>query len=308
MTDFNSKDEAAQKKAIAQQLVFIELKPDAAKRMEIPPNVPVLKTDFESDAGKGELPPAILAAGIEALKLLQPNMRQYDRFLARYYLLEGQKALQERPVDEYEAQRNFQKVLDLNLGELSAEAAFYIAGLVSAVDIPQAEWLYRRSIELNPAAASAHFELARLLRERRDLPGALEEFERAYRLEPTSLNLLNEIGDTHVMAEDFGRARASFARAYELDPEYWLFPVKLGLVEYELQQYSSAIKHLREGLDLSPDELDDGYSQTMYLTGLYNLGLAYRDSGDTARARKLFQAVLKLAPDHQGAIEALAVM
>ncbi|HEX2916746.1 MAG TPA: tetratricopeptide repeat protein [Chloroflexia bacterium] len=292
--------------AIERGLVFIELKEEVRERLELPALIPIFKEDLENELNKGQLPPSSIAAGIEALKLLRPNVTEYDRFLARYYLLEGQRFLQEEPRDEYQAQRYFQKALDLDVDELSAEGAFYLAALVTADDPDKAVSLYRLSIELNPQAATPHFELGRLLRKRRDLPGALEEFEAAYRLDPGSANLLNEVGDTHLMANDMPKAQAAYRRAAELEPEFWELPVKLGIIDYNLDDFPAAIRDLRNGLDMAPDELEEGFTQTLYVEGLYYLALAYLRSGRPDQARKLFRAVLQIDPGHQGALEGLS--
>lgn len=287
--------------AIQRELVFIELKDEVRERLELPTMVPIFKSDLDQELAKGQIAPAAFAAAIEALKLLQPDITDYDRFLARYYLLEGQRALEEEPRDDYQAQRYFQKVVDLDQDELSAEGAFYLAALVSADDPDKAIKFYRLSIELNPQAAAPRFELARLLRERRDLPGALEEFEAAYRLEPDSANLLSEIGDTHLMAEDLPKAEAAYRQAAELEPEYWVLPVKLGIIEYDRQEYPAAIRDLRRGLDNAPNELDEGFTQEFYIDGLYYLALSYRATNRPDQARKLIRAVLQLDPGHEGA-------
>ncbi len=290
--------------ALASELLFIELKDEVRQRLGLPTRVPILKSDLESEFKNGTIPPSAWAAGIEALKLLHPNLLEYDTFLARYYLLEGRRALDER--DEYAARRFYQKALDLNNGALSAEAAFYLAAL-SRSDHDQAIHYYQRSIELNPNVATPHFELAKLLRERRDLQGALTAFSRAAELEPTTINIFNQIAETYLMANDLGAARNAFHEALAVEPNNWILLTKLGLTEYKLGDYAAAIKDLRRGLDNAPDELDEDGSQSFYAEGLYNLGLAYQQSGDAIRARKLFKTVLSFAPEHNGALQALSV-
>lgn len=291
------------RQAIERGLVFFELKDEVSERLELPQMVPIFKEDLERELTSGQIPPSAIAAGIEALKLLNPQADEYDRFLARYYLLEGQRALEEP--DVYQAQRSFQKALDLDENELSAEAAFYLARMVSAADPEGAIQLYRQSLELNPKAAAAHFELALLLRERRDLQGALDEFEAAYLLEPDSANLLNEVGDTHAMADDLPKARAAYKRATEVEPDYWVLPIKLGMTEYSLNDFSGAIRSLRTGLDMAPEELESEYTTALYVEGLYYLALSYREIGKPDQARKVFRAILNIAPEHVGAREAL---
>ncbi len=295
----------ATKEVIEKGLVFIELKETVRQKLDLPPLVPIFKTDLDQELAGGQIAISAMAAGAEALKLVQPHLAEYDRFLARYYLLEGERLMTLEPRDLYQAQRYFQKALDADQDVISAEGAFYLAALVGGDDQEEAVRLYRLSTELNPQAAAPHFELGRLLRERRDLPGALEEFEAAYRLEPTSARLLYEVGDTHLLANDYLKAQASYRRAVELEPEQWMLPIKLGISEYHLQTYPAAIRHLRSGLDLSPDELVEGFAQNLYIEGLYYLALAYRDSGRPDQARKLFRAVLQLNPQHAEALAAL---
>lgn len=290
--------------AISRGLVFIELKNEVRQRLELPGLVPIFKTDLDEEMKGGQIAPAAFAAGIEALKLLSPEISEYDRFMARYYLLEGQRALETG--EPFPAQRFFEKALDLEQDQLSAEAAFYIAALLGPDDPEQAIRYYRMSIDLNPLAATPHFELGRLLRERRDLAGALQEFEAAFVLEPTSANLLNEVGETHLMVEDFPKARAAFQRAAELEPELWSLPVKVGFIDYNLGDFPAAIRNLRKGLDLAPEALEDDFTMSLYIEGLYYLGLAFRDSGRPDQARKLFRSVLQFNPQHEGALEAMA--
>ncbi len=291
----------ATKAAIERELVFIELKEEASQRLELPTLVPILRQDYDQEMAVGQLTSAAFAAGIEALKLLQPSVTGYDRFLARYYLLEAERTMQEEP-DEYQAQRYFQKAVDLEQAELSAEAAFYLAALVSPDDQEKAIHYYRLSIDLNPQAATPHFELGRLLRERRDLPGALEEFEAAYKLEPDNATLLSEVGDTHLMVDDLPKAQAAYRRAVELEPDVWTLPLKLGITEYNLEEYPLAIRDLRNALDLAPNELDEGSDQVLYVEGLYYLALAFRDSDRPDQARKLIRTVLQFDPTHEGAL------
>lgn len=300
---FSGTKDGVSQAAISRGLVFIELKDEVRQRLELPGLVPIFKTDLDEELKGGQIAPAAFAAGIEALKLLSPEITEYDRFLARYYLLEGQRALETQ--ERYQAQRFFQKALDLEQDQLSAEAAFYIAALLRD-DPEDAIRYYRLSIELNPLAATPHFELARLLRDRRDLPGALQEFEAAFLLEPTSANLLYEVGETHLMVEDLPKARAAFQRATELEPEQWILLLKLGFVEYNMGENAAALRSLRNGLDLAPEALEDDTTQSLYVEGLYYLGLAYRDAGRPDQARKLFRSVLQFNPQHSGALEAAA--
>jgi tetratricopeptide (TPR) repeat protein len=284
---------------IKKNLVFFELKEEVAQRLELPTVVPILQADLDQELSKGQISPAAMAAGIEALKLLKTATPEYDPFLARYYSLEGQRYLQETPPDLFQAHKNFQKAIDLGVAVYAGEALYYLATMTQATDPEEAIKLYRRSLEYYPKAASAHFELALLLRERRQIEEALKEFLEAFRLEPESVNLLNEIGDTHLLNNNWFNARAAFARAYELDKEHWALPVKLGIADYQLNDYPPAIKHLRAGLELTPDALEDGGEQELYLQGLYFLALAYKNTGDPLRARKLYQSILQIAPDFQ---------
>jgi tetratricopeptide (TPR) repeat protein len=284
---------------IKENLVFFELKPEVAERLGLPATVPILQADLDQELAKGKISPSAIAAGIEALKFLKPATPEYDPFLARYYSLEGQRFMQENPPDYFQAQRFLQKAIDLEAGAFSAEAAYYLATILEPDDPEKAIAYYRRSIELYPKSAAAHFELALLLRERRDLEGAMHEFLEAYRIDPNSANLLNEIGDTHLLNNNWDNARAAFARAADLDKEYWVLPIKLGIADYQVQDFRAAVKHLRIGLEKTPDVLNDTGEQELYLQGLYYLAMAYKNLGDPVRARKLYQSILQIAPDFQ---------
>src|SRR6476620_8051189 len=90
LSTLSGKTDAVSQAAISKGLVFIELKDEVRQRLELPGMVPIFKTDLDEELKTGQIAPAAFAAGIEALKLLSPEITEYNRFLARYYLLEGQ--------------------------------------------------------------------------------------------------------------------------------------------------------------------------------------------------------------------------
>ena len=291
--------------ALKNELVLLDLRPDARERLNLPleGDIPVLGTGLADDLKNGQIPAAAIAAGIEVYKRLEPTSGEYDRFLAIYYNALAHRALEQQ--DSYEAQRNFQKALDLDQGNMSAEAAYYLGILIAPDDLTKSIEYLRRSLVLNPAAPAANFELGRFLREQRDLEGAVAAFETAYALDRTSANALSELGETYLMVNDTTKARLAYERAVEIEPDHFVLAVKLGMLRYQDGDLAGAITILRRGLDNAPYELTGGETEAVYIEGLYYLGLAYRDSGKPAQARKLFEAVLDIAPEYQPALTAL---
>jgi len=124
---------------------------------------------------------------------------------------EGGSAALDRALDE-QRQRASQSAGDPrvwnDLGNLLA-----LAG-----DDAGAEEAYRHAIELDPASATAHYNLGRLLLDRGQRRPAKRELKRALDLDPTNAAALYFLGTVYDAQGLDGRARRYYAQAFALDP------------------------------------------------------------------------------------------
>src|SRR5580658_10314981 len=138
---------------------------------------------------------------------------------------------------------------------------------------------YRKAIAQNPRAPDLHFRLGRALllasHDAAALDAAKTEFEAELRLNPEDAACefqLAQIAQAQNRADD---ARQHFSRAIELSPDFADALVALGKIESRTKQFSQAIGHLERATALQPANE----------TAHYALMMAYRDAGETAKAK-----------------------
>jgi tetratricopeptide (TPR) repeat protein len=138
---------------------------------------------------------------------------------------------------------------------------------------------YRKAIAQNPQAPDLHFRLGRALilasHDAAALDAAKTEFEAELRLNPEDAACefqLGQIAQAQARADD---ARQHFSRALALSPNFADALVALGKIESRMKQFSEAIGHLERATALQPANENAHYA----------LMMAYRDAGETAKAK-----------------------
>lgn len=81
-------------------------------------------------------------------------------------------------------------------------------------------------------------------------------------------------------------AQTSYNQAISLDPNNYLYHESLGGLYLNTKDYANAILQFQIVTELAPD----------YANGFYNLGIAYKASGDKVNAKVAFQKCLDLLP------------
>jgi tetratricopeptide (TPR) repeat protein len=180
--------------------------------------------------------------------------------------------------------------------------------------------------------AAALFQQGSALREKGDLPGALDRFRRAARLDPALPHVHREIGLILVEQRDFSGAAAEFRKVVETDPgdfqsgynlalalanggrvpegreeirrllrskPRWAMGFYgLGHIEVLAGNVESAVQAFRTALSLDPDS-----HRTWF-----ELGKLLADQDDREGAIQAFQSAVRLQPDSAPARHRLAVL
>jgi Tfp pilus assembly protein PilF len=89
---------------------------------------------------------------------------------------------------------------------------------------------------------------------------------------------------------------AQFTEALKLRPDFALAANNLGFVYYRQQRYAEAARWLENTVKIDPSRA------VAYL----NLGDAYFNAGDKAKARQAYSTYLELQPQGSGAAQARA--
>jgi tetratricopeptide (TPR) repeat protein len=124
---------------------------------------------------------------------------------------------------------------------------------------------------LNPADASAHYQLGLIYQKRGEQDAARDSFQRAVEIDPRELDAYYQLGR---IAREQGRldeAIRHFEQVVQLDPahsqnEIWR---EIGLVYYDAGQFQDAIEMFDKFLDKRPSDTEARYWRGMTL---YKLG------------------------------------
>jgi tetratricopeptide (TPR) repeat protein len=138
---------------------------------------------------------------------------------------------------------------------------------------------YRKAIAQNPQAPNLHFRLGRALllasHEAAALDAAKTEFEAELRLSPEDAACEFQLGQIAQARSQADEAQRHFSRALDLSPDFADALVALGKIESRMKQFNQAIGHLERATALQPANENAHYA----------LMLAYRDAGETAKAK-----------------------
>jgi tetratricopeptide (TPR) repeat protein len=166
-----------------------------------------------------------------------------------------------------------------------------------AVDRPfQAIEAYSGAVAIRPDSMVAHFKRGAVYQSRGELQSALRDLRRAVELDPTAPQPLELSGDVNAALGRHERAAEDYEASLALDERNARVLYKLGLARYRAGGGAAAVAPLRQAA-----ALDSSMGEAFYL-----LGLALRDEDQLADARAALDEVLKRAPAHAAAHEALS--
>src|SRR5882762_5432531 len=148
-----------------------------------------------------------------------------------------------------------------------------------------AEKEFRRSIELNPGYAPAHYYYGAAFRNLGRLDEAIAEQRRALDLDPLSLIYNRGLGITFYVARRYDQAIDQEKKTLELDQNYLSTYRSLGFAYVQKSMYKEGIAELEKGLVISPDNT----------AALSELGYAYAMAGRKAEAQKVLDQLNKLS-------------
>ncbi|MDH5297465.1 MAG: tetratricopeptide repeat protein [Desulfobulbaceae bacterium] len=149
----------------------------------------------------------------------------------------------------------------------------------------------------NGAAAALQLALAEAYRGLGHNREAIVCLERAARLDPRDAAILSLLGELYAEAGQGDEIALSLCRqAVELDDGKWQPWYRLGVVQLRLGDGGAALASLKQGLRFDRHNLDI----------LMLLGRVYAQAGQVRQARRMYERVLRLRPDHGKAAPALA--
>ncbi|HCI29994.1 MAG TPA: hypothetical protein DE117_07465 [Fervidobacterium sp.] len=236
-------------------IVYLPLKPEVAKRLNLPLKLPVLAEDLMLITDQNNIPLDVILRGLEEQYSLEKD-NYWLSYLVYFYYEKFKQLLNAREYDG--AGTYLQKAKELSY---DYRYHFYNALLQTRLenyDIAEIE--FKQALVLNPNFPLAHYELGNLLFSKQDYDEALEEYTKAYQLEPDFLLPLLRVGDIYVELSQLDDAELVYKtviqrftttskEGFQIEPlpEAYL---RLGVVYNLRNQYAKAESTFKEGLKI----------------------------------------------------------
>ena len=167
---------------------------------------------------------------------------------------------------------------------------FYARALLrrSAGRMDRAQADFERAIELEPGHWRAHQELARMLREQRVFPAAIQHFDRACELAPREVGLVYQRAECKREASDLDGCLADVERLLALDPRHAGAHVQRGWVLMDRRDGNGAIAAFNAAVALDP----------MFAEAYLQRGRLLAQAGQPARAIQDYNVYIGLKERH----------
>ncbi len=154
--------------------------------------------------------------------------------------------------------------------------------LLDAGKMPEAEAALHRQLAANPSSADAHFLLGYALFREQKAAESLAEFTAGAKYRRPRADELKIVAADYVMLGDYGDAEKWFTQVVSETPgdaDAWYL---LGRTKYNENESAAAISDFEHALTLRPK----------YVEAENNLGLAWKQLNDRAKAQSAFQAAI----------------
>ncbi|APZ92560.1 tetratricopeptide repeat protein [Fuerstiella marisgermanici] len=171
------------------------------------------------------------------------------------------------------------------------EALNTALGLHQSGQLPQAETIYRRILEVQPQHASTLHLLGAACLQQRRATDAIGFLEQAVALTPENAEGFDNLGGAYQAAERWQDSIPAFRHALQLDPANAKFHFDLGNTFKALGQQQEAIECFESAVRLNPK----------FLQAINNLGTTLTAVGRLDDAIATLRSALALKPDYANA-------
>ena len=246
-------------------IVYLPLKPDVAKRNNLPLKLPVLAEDLPLVVDQDRIPLDVIVRGLEAqVSLNRDDKEYYQTYLQYFYYEKFKRLLSEKKYDEAFSVLEKAKSISEDY-----RYHFYRGLLLREVGREgEAEVELKISSSMNPSFSLPHYELGRLYMRKGEYEDAVKEFEKALQKDPDFVLPLVKMGDVRLSEGDLTGAIELYKKALEKEKNLPDVYNRLGVIENTLQRFEEAEKMFRRALDISPDYVDAQFNLASTLTKL----------------------------------------
>lgn len=293
-------------------LVYLSIKPEMAKRSNLPLRLPLLLEDFVELGPASEVRPEMVLRGLRAQikagtaegATSEEGTLDYYASYFLFFLYENVKsALSEKAFDKagalLEEARAFLDRFPHLVKAHDARLDFYQALYAFRTGFPgQAETVLRKIVTENPKNPYFAMELARLLEEQDDVDSALEVYAKVVEEDPAFLPALFSMGEIFLRTGDYDRAEDSYKACIQTGADFVPPYARLGVIYNNRQQYTKAVHILTQGLSRAPEDAP------MH----YNLSFALQKTSKPFSALAHLKAALVQNPDSIPVLNEIGVL
>jgi tetratricopeptide (TPR) repeat protein len=143
--------------------------------------------------------------------------------------------------------------------------------------------------------SEAHYELADAYMRKKDLPGALKEYEAVSAMYPDNPFPPMRIGDLYTLLQDYRKAEQSFLTSLSLSEDQFV-RFKLGVVYLRGGESDAAIKQISSAIEIN-DRSRVQFPREQYEEAKFYYALALHQSGRNEEALRALAALLRQNPN-----------
>ncbi|HQN20816.1 MAG TPA: tetratricopeptide repeat protein [Thermotogota bacterium] len=263
-------------------LVYLSLKPEIAKPMNLPLRLPLLVEDFVELKESSKIPPDAILRGLRAqikvssAKEGTSEEASFDYYASYFlfYLYENLKAaLNSKNFGEarllLDEAESFISRFPRLVNKTDARYGFYHSLYTYHTGFPgQAETTLRKIVSENPKNPYYAMELGRLLEEQDDVDSAIEIYTKILEEAPDFLPALFSIGEIYLKTADYDRAEEQYWACIRAGADFIPPYARLGVIYNDRQQYGQAANILAQGVSRAPDDVQMHYNLSYALQRL----------------------------------------
>ena len=275
-------------------LVYLPLKPEKAKQLNLPVKLPVRPEDLPLILEKDHIPLDVILRGLETQMQVGRDKDYYKSYLVYFYYEKVKKLMREQRYEE--AIEYIEKA-----GEHEKDYRYHFyKGLVyrKLGNDNLAEVELKIASGLQESFSLSYFELGKLYLENKEYEDAQTMFKRAIESNPEFSLPYIKLGDLYMETSSFEKALDMYKKALEIDKNLPDVYNRLGVVMNILQKFDEAEKYFKKAIEIFPK----------YRDALLNLSYTLTKRGKLFEAFKILKALETDYPDDPVILNELGIL
>ena len=234
-----------------------------------------------------------LALEFAQLSLFKNALEEYDlalKFNPENPIIYRKKGVLLFGMKRYkEAKNSFQKTIQLDPKDVQANInlgmVHYAAGNKNDA---LKNWEHAIGIQPDDNDSKALNNIGNFYKKEKDLPKAIEYFQKAITYEPTNSMYLNNLGDSYRLKGDMKKAEETLLKSVDINTNGMLSHFNLGILYQEDKRFQKAIDSFRKSLNINPS----------FAEAHIQLAKTHLKTNDKESAKQSLEKALKVNPNN----------